>query len=65
MTVNDLIEKLKSFPPDHVVIGQYKDTNGSWPITPVEVHKVHGDNKMVVVQCLNVDVPGKEENRAP
>lgn len=54
MNVGQLKTILADFPDDYVLIGQYKDSNGSWPMGYVEVAKVPGDNTMVVVQVKNL-----------
>lgn len=53
MRVHQLIEQLQKLDPFHEVIGQYKDSNGSWPMGWVEVAKVPGDSVLVVIQVKN------------
>lgn len=50
MRVKDLIDLLQTLPPECEVIGQYKDSAGSWPMGWLEAAKVPGDNNLVVVQ---------------
>ena len=60
MLVSDLLAHLSTFDPSHMVIGQYHDSNGSWPIVPVTISKVPGQNTMVVIQCLPPDLGSQE-----
>lgn len=53
MTVKEAIEILSKLDPEHSLIGQYHDTNGSWPMGWVEIHKVSGNNTMVAVIIRN------------
>ena len=53
MLVKELIEFLKTCDENKSIIGQYKDSNGSWPMGYLEATKV---NDLVVIQTLNFPV---------
>ena len=55
MNVAQLIKDLSKLDQDCEVVGQYKDSNGTWPMGWVEVAKVPGQNRMVVVQVKTLE----------
>ncbi len=55
MTIEQLIEHLKTLPPNYSLVGQYKDSNGTWVMTTVyEKHFfiVPQSNWMCCVQLI-------------
>ncbi len=55
MHIDELIktlEDIRLYKDVTSVIGQYKDSNGTWPMGSIEVAKVPGNNQMAVLQII-------------
>lgn len=65
MLVKDLVEHLLTLPQDYSIIGQYEDSNGTWPVVPISkecVAKVGPNSSLVYFQLLIPDyIKNKKE----
>jgi hypothetical protein len=55
MLVKELVEYLLTFPQDYSLIGQYEDSNGTWPVIPIKkecIGKVGPNSSLVYFQLI-------------